>query len=244
MDKIKPLLIVMFLLIVLTPLVSSASILIEPFTYKAGSQINLTVGCSELNCADGDINISVIRDGYLELDDQTAIKKNGYAYYPFFTNTTGEYLVYWTTANDDYEEGFEVTQLGDYLTDGKALIYLSLLFFVLCILGTLVYGAIKVEWKTPKDIDGVAIGVNHGKTWKVVLFILVYFVTLWIFAILRALSSYYTDLEGLTNLFYWVYSILLAFALPALITGVIIGVVVWIRNMKIEKKIEQNRLFG
>lgn len=243
MDKINKLFIICLVFLVITPFVSSASILIEPFTYPVGRTINLSVSCEDIICDAGDINITIIRDGYLELDDQVTIKKNGYAYYPFLTNTTGDYLVYFTTAEDNYGTGFSVTTRGDSLTEGEAIIYIIILLFAIFILISLIYGGLKIPWQHLKDVNGITIGVNSKKIWKITCWTGAYFVGLWVIAMIKSLSNAYLYID-FAGIFDWIYWVLLSFAIPIFIVAVIILFVTWVDIKKVNKWVEQQTKFG
>lgn len=196
------------------------------------------------------VNMSSIKYPNATLDIiNKAMTQNGKDFNYSFCNTTSVGGYFYNVCGDKNGVlkceviGFTITPTGTILSTGESIIYLVMLFILVAVLIVLIYGAISMEWSHQRNSDGIVSSLSNKRIYKIALMTLSYFCLMWIFGILRRTAESFLILSGTEKFFTYLYVIMLSLAMPIMICAIIIGFIVWIQNMKLEKKLARGYEF-
>lgn len=113
--------------------------------YKTGNNMNVTISCDNINCSDGDINITILdEDHSIVVDNQVTTAGNGYVYYT--TNLTdGNYFYYLASDNDYYASSFVASESGMEISEGRSILSIGVLFIMCLFLFVTLYSLFSVD---------------------------------------------------------------------------------------------------
>ena len=167
--------------------------------------------------------------------------KNGNAFNYSFCNTSkvGTYTYgYIDNDGNPYSNSFEITNNGFTSTTSNGLIYLVFLLAAIGLFGITLYGALKIKWTPDKDPDGHILNINKIRYFKPFLFAMCYIELMWIFGILYSISfNALQNDSGISNLFYWAYTLMLYFLIPIAICTLLFCLIVFLQDKKLRKRI-------
>lgn len=163
--------------------------------YKIGTDTNITISCENINCSDGDINITVFNQDHTRIiDNQQTVKENGYLYYTLDLSE-GSYSYFIASDNDYHSSSFLVTESGVTMDHGRSLLTIGLILILVFLLFMSLYAMFSVE----NYIGKFALyWVSH------VLMILICFVG-WQVGVEGLLGE--LALTGIFRILFWVFTI-------------------------------------
>lgn len=241
--KQKTILLGIFLLVIGTTLVTA----IEPeFIFRQGIATDLKIYCMDDNTGlpcDSLFNCSVTiqyPDTTLMAHDMNITRQGGYYNYTLpNTDTLGfyqyqSYCTNGTTGGFSEEKYFLINVLGEQVDTSKAMLYLGGL--VICVVFFLLslFGAIKVPFDNKRDERGYIIGLNDLKYVKIFLWFVSYILLLSIFFIAQTVTGF-LEAGVATNIFNAGFWFLLVFLFPAFTLFLIMVIVRFVKDKKIEE---------
>jgi len=238
---------VFFLILICSPFISAATTDnndITLGTYRINSAVEVPQVCSNATSLCDLCNITSIKypNSTIIVSNVEMTKRTydfNYTLYPNQTGELGTYLVngFCKSGNEVkvFSYDFQITRTGELLSTSQAIVYIVVLIGILPIFLLCLLGAIKLRWKNQRDEMGYIISVNDLKYVKLMLIVLCYILLLWMFGILRAMTGNYLELNAASNLFYYLYWIMLAFMWPIIVVSVILGFIMWVESKKIKK---------
>ena len=186
------------------------------------------------------VNISsVTYPNYTSFIDDS-MSKNGMTFNYTFCNTSqiGEYIYdYYDESGNVYVNDFKVSQTGSVLSTSQGIIYL--VFFVILIFAFIgcMFGALRIPWKHTRDDSDRIISVNDTRYFKIVFYFFAYILLLFIFGLARAMTHEFLYLQGASNVFNWVYWIMLPLTFPIIVVALIIALANFANSTKLKKAI-------
>lgn len=175
--------------------------------------------------------------------------KSGTEYnYTFtLTNVVGDYIIRYQGDLDGLTTSgagvLLVTPNGDILDISESMVYgfavvLGIGLFLLFLLGW-----IYLPKENERNEDGQIISINFKKHLKYLCGAMGYLTLTWLSYLLYNITLGYTALVSTSRFFEVIYKILLALAWPITIIYIIVGIVILVNDLKLEKKIESGDYF-
>ncbi len=156
---------------------------------------------------------------------------------------TGVYIVNGfcdsSTEKEVWAYTFEVTNTGDSLSTATAIIYVIFLVAITLIWLLVVFWSIKIPFRNNKNDSGQLISINDFKYLKIFFIALSYILLMWTIGILRSLSANYLLLSGAGKIFNYLFWIMFSFLWPLMIFALVVGIVVWFDDKKLNKKLKR-----
>lgn len=148
------------------------------------------------------------------------------------TTTVGVYQKCVTASglglNETVCSSFEITPTAKDFSTPEAILYLGMFFFSVVIFVFVLYWAISLPYGNPRgEEDGNVIGINSLKYLKIFLLFMSYALALWIVGLANSLTTNFLYYNNASNLFKWMYYVLLAGLYPTIIlcaVGVVINI--------------------
>lgn len=223
-------------------------------TYKQSTPVDLKVPCTNSTdglCSDSaSCNITIIDPENKEVISNLTMTNQMMfrLYFNFTLNEThtrknGEYsrIVYCCDNNECgiSTANFNINVGGKELTTGEGLVYVifliaSIFIFLLCL-----WGALIIPFKNQRDEEGRVVSVNDLKYLKIVCIVLSYILLMWIFGILRSITSSFAILDGASKLFYYLFWIMFSFVWPAIVLSLLFTLIVFLESKKLKKAIDR-----
>lgn len=162
--------------------------------YKTGSS-NITVSCENINCSDGNINLTLFNQDHTKvIDNQIMTLGNGYVYYTL-TLSEGSHSFFIASDNDYYSSSFTATESGVDMNEGRSLLTIGLIAILVFLLFISLYSMFSLE----NYIGKFALyWVSH------VLLILICFVA-WQVGVEGLLGG--MALTGIFRILFWVFTV-------------------------------------
>jgi len=213
-------------------------------TYRINSMVELPQICSNATSLCDLCNLTYVKypNSSIIISDVEMTKRVSdfnYTLYPNQTGELGSYLVsgFCESGNElkVWSYDFRVTRTGELLSTSQAIIYIVSIIGILPIFFLCLFGAIRLPWKNQRDEEGNVVSINDLKYLKLFLIVLCYILLLWTFGLLRAMTGNYLELNAASNLFYYLYWMMLAFTWPLIILSFILGLISWIESEKMKK---------
>lgn len=231
----------LFLFLILLPLVSAQQQ--ELGVFKEGTCVSLIQTCS--NCTYVNVTSVLHPDKKTITVVDSLMTKTGSFYNSTFCNTTqlGEYIVSGIGNPDAIPEvwsyTFIVTVNGKSFDTPQAIAYI---FFFL-VIGSLflltAYGTIMIPGKNQRNPDGEVISINWMKYPKMFCGVLSYGFLTALTMLSWQLSYAYLNLNVIGNFFRGLFTILVGLALPIFVTMVILFMVSYLSDKKVNKFINK-----
>lgn len=139
-----------------------------------------------------------------------------------------------------YSYDFIINYTGWELTTGESIIYFLFLVGAICVLGLSLYGSIVIPWRDYKSPDsGQVIGMNDWKFLKLFLIVTDYLLLMWVFGIIRSITANFLFLVGASKVFNWLYWIMISFAFPIIIVGMLVFIISWLNGKKMKEALSR-----
>lgn len=209
--------------------------------------------CIQLPQVHGNLTFSNISS--VELPDRSftrlnrAMQNQGQGYWNLtFCNTTqiGTYIVNGVANPDGVLTGFaydfEVNPDGKEYTTAQSLTYILALLMATFFLLLFLVGSVYIPYGNERNGEGQVVKVNYKKYAKIICVSFSYLTLMWIFYILHNISLGYLHIASAANFFKVFYRFMIAFMYPIFVSVIVIGFVVFIRDLKTEKMIERGSL--
>ena len=190
--KTKHFFLLIVILIVL-PLISAQ------LTFKKSTEINLRVPCSFNGtfCSESaECNVTIIYPNNTIMINNLGMtnEANGMPNYTLpDSSIMGEYEVHATCLQDGISGSnsfaFFITGSGEQVTTAQGIIYMVVLLGSIGAFGLCLFGTFRVPWGHSRSGDGRIISINDLKFVKILLFGFSYLLLLWVFFLLRIMSS-------------------------------------------------------
>lgn len=172
----------------------------------------------------------------------TALGNGSFSYTFCNTSIAGEYTAngIGNYSNSDWNYKFYVNNLGRPIAStSQSLIYI-LLLIILSVASILSFRfASELPDKNISTPDGEIIKINYEKYLKWFLYSLVYIFGVWITYLCYGISNSILEIDTLTNMFYYIFKILLFGGMLALPILLVYGAIVYTRDMQIVKDLER-----
>lgn len=236
----KLFILMMFLLISFTYAISGQEQSLG--TFRQGECVELIQTCS--NCTFNNISSVMYPNSSLALNQATMTKTGTFYNYTFCsTSPLGEYIVNGFGDLNGLDEiwaySFLITPAGENLETGQALLYMFMLIVFISIFLLSFYGSIVLPWKNERNPYDEIIKVNYRKYLKMFCMGMSYVFLVWVSYISWNLSWGYLHMRGIADMFRYLFTVLVALALPVFIIWVVLMVVVYINDQKIQSFINK-----
>lgn len=134
---------------------------------------------------------------------------------------------------------YEVSPTGVEYTIAQSLTYFFVLILSISLLGVALLGSVKIPFKNVRNRFGELTGINYKKYGKIFMIVMSYLILMWIFYITYNISLGYLQLGAVATFFKFLYLAMLSFTLPSIVVVIIVGFVIFIEDLKVEKMIER-----
>lgn len=176
--------------------------------------------------------------------------KIGTSYNYSFCNTSIQGSYVYKTFGNSTSNGictqnihFEVNGSGDVLTEGESILYLFILFGGIGLFCLWVYLFLHTDSTHITNEQDIIIKVNYKYHLKLLFIVLMYLTLMWINWLAWNITLGYLPIYGASQFFKAIYWIQLAFMLPIFVAYVIISVIVYLRQRKLEELISKQVLW-
>lgn len=142
-----------------------------------------------------------------------------------------------TQSGGCFEAHFQVTPNGKILSTAQANSYIGFIFIILFTFLLTLYGAIKVEWKHPRNSLNQIISVNNFRYLKVFLFCMNYVLMMFMFGLSYKFFNE-ADIQGFTSFFNYGYMIFERLLIPVMFGMIITFFIIFITNLKIKTNLD------
>lgn len=202
--------------------------------------------CIDLVQADRNSTYQTIVSVQLPNKQISLIDKNmtslGGGYYNYsYCNTSyvGKYFVNGYDNDEQWAYDFIVTNNGTEYTTAQSITYIFVLLlsvglFILCFTW-----AWNIETGNIRNSDGEIMAVNYKKHLKLFLVVMCYMVAMWVFFVSWNITLGYLDLPAVASFFRFLYTFMLAMALPITVVWILVAFIMFVRDLQIEKKLER-----
>lgn len=186
------------------------------------SNYDLKVSCQGFICSNLNITIAYPNSTTL-ISNQPMTDNNYYANYSFVPPESGIYLYFYSDGTNSSEGAIHVTTTGNLIDTPQMLLYITMFcilffFFFLC-----VYGGLTLPYENIKNVNKEVIKVNWKKYLKVFCWGFSFFFLMAIDWAIWNLTYAYAQWYGISRIFYFIFRLMHAFALP-----VFIGLILWL----------------
>lgn len=134
---------------------------------------------------------------------------------------------------------FHVTESGFMVDEGQAIIYSIALICALLFLGLFLWGAIAIPFGHPTDPEQNIVSVNDLRFVKIFLIAISYVMAMFIFGLLKSITSGLLFFTGISNLFNWGYWVMLSFLWPLIVLTFIITFVMFVHGLTLKNKLRR-----
>lgn len=215
-------------------------------TFKKDSCIELIQICS--NCTYNNITYIIYPNGS-KLNINISMTKTDTFYNFTFCNTSavGEYIVNGIGDLEGTKTAWNydllINDSGTDLSTSQSIIYfialiISIILFLLCLFFT-----ITIPYNNNRSNDGKVISVNSLKYLKIFLIPITYVFLLLIVGILRGITSDLLYINGISQIFNWIYWILLSFMFPLIVMTFFLMILNFLGDFKLNKILEHGGSF-
>lgn len=139
----------------------------------------------------------------------------------------------------DIPFNFLVTPNGDELSISNAIIYIFSLLLAFLLFFILLYGAVKIPFDNYRNNLGEITGINYKKYIKIFCICFCYVIILWICYVAYNITLAYTSLLATSQMFLVIYRILLVLLYPIVSLYVILNVIYYIKDLKMNNLISR-----
>jgi len=238
--------ILMLAILLILPMITA----VESYIFKQNEIIKLELPtlnndlskCSTCTC---DITIDYPNGTNMFMADSVTMNNN-YITYTIYSNMTSILGVYKvdTHCSNAVDFGlatfeFKITQTGSDLTTGQGILYFIALGIGIVLFFLSLYFSIAIPFKNTRNDNGRIISINKLKYLKIALIPVTYVLLLFVSGLIRSITANFLILDGISNLFNWVYWVLMSLLFPAIVL-IFIGIIVFLFEDNIlNKKIKR-----
>jgi len=231
-NKLSLLLLTLTLLICIMPL-SLAQV--ESFgNFKINQKVDLIQTYNATYC-----NITSITSPNSTIYSQNVdMTKSGVKFNYTFSSTSelGDYTV---CGECDTTPWCAVLNIGTNLSTAQAIIYFIFLLSAIGIFFLCLYYAVKIPWKHQRNEDGEVIGINDLRYVKLFLIVGCYLILMFVSGLLRSITANFIPELGVSGFFEWIFWIMLSLMYPIIVCSLILGLIIFINNKKLQKAIQR-----
>lgn len=204
-------------------------------------EMQITNFCSTADCTYANITNIKYPNGTVSNMNEEMTKENNNFYYDYTPNDLGIYD-FITCSNPDgielcEKDSFESTPNGKDFTTGNSIIYIGFIIILLFTFFLTIYGAGKIKWKNKRNNEGKVLTINNFRYLKILLYVMSYFELMFLFGLSYKICRE-TDIEGFTQFFNFIYQIFSNLMYPLIVLLVIIMIITWLQNIKLNKRIK------
>ena len=228
----------MFMLVMMISLVSAAFTSLG--VYPQNQEIELIQLCDD--CTYNNITSIVYPNGSIAASD-LAMDQVGNQWNYTYTDTSTGGIYHVNGVGDEggsdsvWAYTFEITETGDSLTTGEAIIYVFLLIFVSIIFAITLGLAINIKGGNSINWKGDVMMVNWFKYLKFVCIGVSYVMGIFILGIFIQISRNYLSLGGITKFFEWLYWLGMGSMYPIMIVLCVMMIVLFVADKKKHKEL-------
>lgn len=159
------------------------------------------------------------------------------------TSSQGQYIVTTTTdvdgVNINVPYDFIVNQTGTEISTAQSLIYFLALIISFLLLGLSGYFSFSIPFKNSRDDDGRIVSVNKLKYLKMFFIAVTYTIILLIVGITRGITANFLYLNGVSEIFTYVYWLMIGSLFPMIVLLVIGALIFLVEDKVLNKKIKR-----
>ena len=133
----------------------------------------------------------------------------------------------------------EVTESGHGVNEGQAIIYSIALIIAMLFLALFLTGAIMIPWGHATDPEDNIVNVNDLRFVKIFLIAISYVMTMFIFGLVRSITGGLLTFVGISNIFEWLYWIMLSFLWPLIVLIFIVAFIIFLQNLSIRRDLKR-----
>lgn len=149
------------------------------------------------------------------------------------------YCTYGDDVKKPFVAYFDITASGSKLGTAEGIIYIVFVSALILTFLLFLYGSFVIPYRHMRGDDGKIVSVNDVKYFKVVCIVFSYLTLMSIFAVMRQISANYLFLNGVSNIFQWMFWFMLSFTFPTIIVSVIFALVAFFEDKKIKNALER-----
>ena len=156
-------------------------------TFKQNQQMQITNYCSTGDCTYANLTTINLPNGKIDYINSAMTQDGQNFNYSYTPSILGNYI--FNTCSDPSgvkvcdSDSFTATPNGEEFSVAKSISYIGFLILTLFTLIMTIWGAIKVKWKHPRNLEGKVISINDFRYIKVFLFSMVYMIALFLFGL-------------------------------------------------------------
>lgn len=220
-------------------LVSNVMALDSLGVFRQGDVVRITQVCSDATY----INISSIsapNSSALYSNVNMTFVANGEYYFDLNrTNDLGRYDVRGVSdgCEEEFAIYFDITPTGDEPSTAQGIIYVAVLAMGIFLFILITYGAVKIPFHNKRSDEGYILGINDLKYVKIFLIAMSYMALMWVFYMAHGVANNLLFLNVAGKLFYGVFRFLLGFLFPIIVVTLIIGIVAFVGDKKLVKRL-------
>lgn len=220
-------------------------------TYRSNTNLNLNLGCSynSTYCPSSfDCNVTIYNQNGIVINNQLM----GESLFPQFNytiqssnlSTTGLYYGRQVCCSSsvgcaDYSFQFNVNAQGKEYGAIQGSVYIILLTILILVFGFSLYGSIKIPYKNHKSPEGTLYKINWQKYIKLFLFAISYLSFIGITFFAWNISYGILEFDAMAGFFFFLYKTSYILITPICISIIIIGLVTYVNDKKLEKLLER-----
>jgi len=231
-NKFSILLIILVLIIAIMPF-SLAQV--ESFgNFKINQKVDLIQTYNATYC-----NITSITSPNATIYAENVIMtKSGVKFNYTFTSTSelGDYTV---CGECDTTPWCAKLNIGTSISTAQAILYFVFLLAAFGLFFLCLYYAVKIPWKHQRNEDGEVIGINDLRYVKLFLIVMSYFILMFVSGLLRSITANFIPELGVSGFFEWIFWIMLSLMYPIIVCSLILGLIIFINNKKLQKAIQR-----
>lgn len=187
---------------------------------KIGSQYNITISCSAINCSAANLTVLFPNSSTVLVNNQRMVNYNSYATYQITPTAFGDYYVFFTDGTNKSQSTFKATSTGFDLSTGSSIVYAVLILLMMSLFAGISIGISKLPDSNEKGEDGRIMSINWLKYLRAPLYFICWMLFIAILYITSNLAFAYLGEQLFAKVIFVLFRI--CFGLTPLI------VIVWV----------------
>ena len=159
------------------------------------------------------------------------------------TSLVGDYIAFASCTDqgfsDDSTFPFKVSPFGKELSTAQGLIYLGVLLITLTLLGISMYWAVVIPWANTRNLEGEVVHINNLRYLKILLWFMSYIFLIWITFLMKSLTENFLFIDVAAKIFNASFWLLIVFLFPIFTLTIVFAIIIFLRNLKLNKLISE-----
>lgn len=213
---------------------------------SAGATLNqnydLKIPCDLYNCSNLNVTIA-FPNSSLFIDNKIMTDNSYYANYTIKPPINGRYNYYYYDGGEVGDDYFITTSTGNELSTNQVLLYFFIGLFLTGLLILCIYGGSSLPFENTRSVsENEVIKVNWKKYLKIFCWTSAYMVLMALVFVAWNLTWAYSDWFAFSNFLHYIFRLLYLFFLPVLIGVIIMALINYVTDVKINKFIKKTGL--